>query len=70
MANENSNGTFRRCTWGIVASLLVLWLSWASASINTLNTKQAVTDTQYAHIQQSLTRLESMMTKYIEEGRK
>jgi hypothetical protein len=70
MANGDGNGTFKRWVFGVVSALLVLWLSWASASINTLNTKSAVTDTQYTHIQQSLCDIKQMMTDHLKEERK
>jgi hypothetical protein len=69
MANENGNGTFKRWVFGAVSALLVLWLSWASASINTLNTKSAVTDTQYSYIKSSLDKIEHMLTEHLKETR-
>ncbi len=66
----NENGTFKKCVFGAIGTLLVLWLSWASLSISTLNTKSAVTDAQYSYIQNSLSKIENMLTEHLKEGRK
>jgi hypothetical protein len=69
MANGDGNGTFRRWVLGIASALLIIWVTWASASINTLNTKTAVTDAQYDHIIKSLNKIEQVV-EHLKDSRR
>jgi hypothetical protein len=64
MANGD-NGTLRKASVAVLTAIITLWLGWASLSIATLNTADAVNKSQYCFIKESLDRIEHKIDSHM-----